>query len=167
MVAHPPSVHSSDAFPRIPSSSCRLKSYSTWPSGPVRHLEQPERISTLRGAQGTARCKHHPVESVASYSDEESPEIRKTLFPLGCSHILYSFLLNKVGGLWEQGGISLLPGLQVKFGRRQGASQAELSVDALHTVGRIDVLDQSDLVARGASLSGDDGRVRKEVLPDL
>lgn len=59
--------------------------------------------------------------------------------------------------MWEQRGVCLLPALQVKLGRGQGASKAELSADALDAVGRVDILDQGDLVARGAALSGDDG----------
>ena len=45
--------------------------------------------------------------------------------------------------------------------------QVELRRNALHTVSRIDILDQSDLVASRTTLSRHDGRVGKEVLPDL
>lgn len=34
-------------------------------------------------------------------------------------------------------------------------------------MGRVDVLDQSELVAGGTSLTGDDGGVGEEELPDL
>lgn len=60
-----------------------------------------------------------------------------------------------------------MPALQVELGRGQCAGQAELGVDTLHAVGRVDVLDKSDLVTRSAALSGDNGRVCEEVLPDL
>ena len=45
--------------------------------------------------------------------------------------------------------------------------ETELGVDALDTVGRVDVLDHGDLVASGRTLSRDDGRVGKEVFPNL
>lgn len=45
--------------------------------------------------------------------------------------------------------------------------QAELAVDTLDTVGRVDVLHQCQLVACGTTLSGGDGAVGEEVLPDL
>ena len=40
-------------------------------------------------------------------------------------------------------------------------------MDTLDSVGGVDVLDERDLIAGGASLAGDDGAVGKEVLPDL
>jgi hypothetical protein len=49
----------------------------------------------------------------------------------------------------------------------ESALQAELAVDTLNTVGRVDVLDQCQLVAGGTTLSGGDGAVGEEVLPDL
>ena len=48
-----------------------------------------------------------------------------------------------------------------------GTSKTELGGDALDTVGRVDVLDQGDLVAGGTTLARGDGAVSKEVLPDL
>lgn len=39
--------------------------------------------------------------------------------------------------------------------------------NALNTVGRVDVLDQGDLVAGSGTLAGGDGGVGEEVLPDL
>lgn len=45
--------------------------------------------------------------------------------------------------------------------------QTKLAIDALNTVRRVDVLDQSDLVASRATLAGDDGAVGKEVFPYL
>jgi hypothetical protein len=42
-----------------------------------------------------------------------------------------------------------------------------LAVDTLDTVGRVDVLDQCELVAGGTTLSGGDGAVGEEILPDL
>lgn len=47
------------------------------------------------------------------------------------------------------------------------SAEAELSVDALDTVGGVDVLDHGDLVASGGTLTRDDGGVGKEELPDL
>ena len=61
------------------------------------------------------------------------------------------------------GEFALLRGL----GSSQRTREVELVVDALDTVSRVDVLDQSDLEASGGALAGDDGRVREEVLPDL
>jgi hypothetical protein len=49
----------------------------------------------------------------------------------------------------------------------ESALQAELAVNTLNTVGRVDVLDQCQLVAGGTTLSGGDGAVGEEVLPDL
>ena len=49
----------------------------------------------------------------------------------------------------------------------QSGGQGELGRDTLNTVGRVDVLDQGDLVAGGSALTGDDGGVGKEELPDL
>lgn len=48
-----------------------------------------------------------------------------------------------------------------------GGREGELAVDAFDTVGRVDVLDQGELVAGGTALTGDDGGVGKEVFPDL
>jgi len=62
--------------------------------------------------------------------------------------------------LWEQG-------LASGNGSCESARKVELRFDTLNTVGRVDVLDESDLVAGCGTLSGDDGRVREEVLPDL
>jgi len=63
-------------------------------------------------------------------------------------------------GDWESG-----------FGRRLGrlksTSEAKLGGHALDAVRRVDVLDHGDLVAGRRSLSGDDGRVCEEELPDL
>lgn len=42
-----------------------------------------------------------------------------------------------------------------------------MGVDAVDAVGRVDVLDQSHLVAGGSSLTGGNGGVSKEELPDL
>lgn len=49
----------------------------------------------------------------------------------------------------------------------QSARETVCARDTLDTVHRVDVLDQSDLVAGGGALAGDDGRVGKEELPDL
>jgi hypothetical protein len=49
----------------------------------------------------------------------------------------------------------------------KSALEVELGWHALDAVGRVDVLDQGDLVAGGAALAGDDGRVGEEELPDL
>jgi hypothetical protein len=42
-----------------------------------------------------------------------------------------------------------------------------LSVDAVGTVSGVDVLDHGDLVASSGTLARDNGRVSKEVFPDL
>lgn len=74
-------------------------------------------------------------------------------------------LANKVSG----GGDVVLgfPSLQIALEILESTRQVELGVDALNSVSRVDVLDQGDLEASGATLSGDDGGVGKEVLPDL
>lgn len=48
-----------------------------------------------------------------------------------------------------------------------GSSKTELSVDALDTVSRVDVLDKGNLPAGSTTLAGSDGRGSEEVLPDL
>lgn len=48
-----------------------------------------------------------------------------------------------------------------------GSAQTVLRVDALHTVRRVDVLDQGDLEARSTALTGSDGGGSEEVFPDL
>jgi len=45
--------------------------------------------------------------------------------------------------------------------------EAVLAVDALDTMGRVDVLDHSDLIASSAALAGDDGGIGQEEFPDL
>jgi hypothetical protein len=45
--------------------------------------------------------------------------------------------------------------------------QVELSGNSFNTVGGVDVLDQGDLVASRCALPGGDGRVGKEIFPDL
>jgi hypothetical protein len=49
----------------------------------------------------------------------------------------------------------------------EGTLQAKLVVNTLNTVGGVDVLDQSDLVASSTTLARGDGAVGEEVLPDL
>ena len=53
------------------------------------------------------------------------------------------------------------------FASIEGTLKAELAVDTLNTVRGVDVLDQSDLVASGATLARGDGAVGEEVFPDL
>lgn len=45
--------------------------------------------------------------------------------------------------------------------------QTKLRINALNTVSRVDVLDHGDLVACCCTLPRSDGRVGKEVFPDL
>jgi hypothetical protein len=45
--------------------------------------------------------------------------------------------------------------------------QAKLAVNTLNTVGGVDVLDKSDLVASSTTLARCDSAVSEEVLPDL
>lgn len=65
------------------------------------------------------------------------------------------------------GGTLDLAGSLPDFGSRIGALECELGLNTLDTVSRIDVLDHRDLVAGGGALAGDDGRIGKEVFPDL
>lgn len=67
----------------------------------------------------------------------------------------------------EQAGVGLLPGLEVELGSRQCARKTVVVGNTLNTVGRVDVLDQRDLVAGSTTLAGDDGGVGQEELPDL
>ncbi len=59
------------------------------------------------------------------------------------------------------------PGLQIALEALEASRQGELRLNTLDAVGRVDVLDQRELEACGRALAGDDGRVGKEVLPDL
>lgn len=52
-------------------------------------------------------------------------------------------------------------------GSLTGTGKTELGLDALNTVGGIDILDEGELPAGGTTLAGGDGRRSKEVLPDL
>lgn len=74
-------------------------------------------------------------------------------------------LLDRDAG--EVSGVSLGPGLEIGLGSVRGAADAVLGGDTLDAVVRVDVLVENDLVAGGAALAGDDGRVGKEELPDL
>lgn len=70
------------------------------------------------------------------------------------------------------GGLDVVlggPRIEVELGLELGKSarQIELVGNTLDTVSRVDVLDQDDLEAGGATLAGDDGRGSKEVLPNL
>ncbi len=67
----------------------------------------------------------------------------------------------------ELSSVSRGPSLEVGLGGTGRGLDAVLRGDALDTVERVDVLVQNNLVARGAALAGDDGRVGKEELPDL
>jgi hypothetical protein len=48
-----------------------------------------------------------------------------------------------------------------------GSGETELGLDAINTVGGVDVLDEGELPAGGTTLAGGDGGGSKEVLPDL
>ncbi len=62
--------------------------------------------------------------------------------------------------LWEQRLASYFSGIESPRKRKLG-------VDTLDTVSRVDVLDQGNLVAGCSSLTGRDGGISKEKLPDL
>ena len=51
--------------------------------------------------------------------------------------------------------------------RLERSFETESGVHTLDAVRGVDVLDESDLVACGASLTGDDGAVGEEIFPDL
>jgi hypothetical protein len=78
--------------------------------------------------------------------------------------VRYSLLDRDAG---EISGVGLGPGLEISLGSLRSAADAVLGGDALDAVVRVDVLVENDLVAGGAALAGDDGRVGKEELPDL
>jgi hypothetical protein len=48
-----------------------------------------------------------------------------------------------------------------------GAGETVLAVDALDTMGRVDVFDKGDLPAGSTTLAGGDGGIGEEVFPDL
>jgi len=58
-------------------------------------------------------------------------------------------------------------GSHINLRRGKCTSKAELCRYTLDAMGGVDVLDESDLVASGRALAGDDGGVCEEVLPDL
>lgn len=78
-----------------------------------------------------------------------------------------SLLATLDGDRGEALGLGLGPGLEVGASVLEGAAEAVLRGDALDPVGRVEVLDNRDLVARGTALARDDGGVGKEELPDL
>lgn len=53
------------------------------------------------------------------------------------------------------------------LGGLEGAGEAELRRDAVHAVGRVEVLDQHELEAGRGALARGDGGVGQEELPDL
>jgi hypothetical protein len=57
--------------------------------------------------------------------------------------------------------------LDIDFAGVESTREAKLRRNAFNTVGRVDVLDEGDLVAGSGSLTGDDRGVGKEVFPDL
>lgn len=59
------------------------------------------------------------------------------------------------------------PGLEIGAAVLESIGQGELGRNTLNTVRRVDVLDEGDLETGGAALSGDDGGVSKEELPNL
>lgn len=48
-----------------------------------------------------------------------------------------------------------------------GTGETELGLDALNTVGRVDVLDKGELPAGSTTLARGDGRSSQEVFPNL
>jgi len=67
----------------------------------------------------------------------------------------------------ELNGVVLSPSLQVSSRARKGLRETMLSTDALNSVERVHILDEDNLVACRTALARDNGRVSKEVLPDL
>lgn len=72
-----------------------------------------------------------------------------------------------MGSSGELCGLLLGPGLQVSPSLLQRSLEAELGVDALDAVGRVDVLDENDLVAGSGALARGNGGPCKEEEPDL
>jgi hypothetical protein len=58
-------------------------------------------------------------------------------------------------------------GLDINFASVESTCESELSWDAFDTVGRVDVLDEDNLVAGCRPLTRDNGRVGKKEFPDL
>lgn len=87
-----------------------------------------------------------------------------------CSHRNHSFRSSNTCGLNLADGLLDILGEQGparSLGRAESTRERELGVKAIDAVGGVDVLDQRDLVTGGASLTGGDGGVGKEELPDL
>jgi len=57
--------------------------------------------------------------------------------------------------------------LNIDFAGSESTRESELTGDTFDTVGRVEVLDQADLITSCSSLTGDDGGVSKEEFPDL
>ena len=75
---------------------------------------------------------------------------------------------SSLNGAAGSGDVVLLgPGLHVGLGCGRSSVQTKLGWDPLNPVGRLDVLYQHNLVAGGSALARSDGRIGKEVLPDL
>jgi hypothetical protein len=97
------------------------------------------------------------------------------IFSYLSTHIPLSTMMPEIAHGARRLGSSnfLLPGLFGSEGLDGGLAscescgQTELSVDTIDTVSGVQVLDQGDLVASCTSLSGNDGGVSQEVLPDL
>lgn len=59
------------------------------------------------------------------------------------------------------------PGLDVSASVLESTLETKLSLDAVHAVGGVDVLDESDLEAGGGTLAGGNGGVGQEEFPNL
>lgn len=59
------------------------------------------------------------------------------------------------------------PGLEVGASVLETTLETKLGLDAVHAVGRVDVLDEGDLEAGGGTLARGNGGVGQEEFPDL
>lgn len=76
------------------------------------------------------------------------------------SHVVELYKRRHLLCDWESRLASSLASLE-------SALEGKLSWNALHTMCRVDVLDEGDLVARRTTLARGDNTVGKEVFPDL
>lgn len=81
----------------------------------------------------------------------------------------YYTLAQRTGNLIMHSSNSVLGlvCLDIDLASAQSTRESELARHTFDAVGRVDILDQDDLVASCRSLAGDDGRVSKKKIPDL
>jgi hypothetical protein len=97
----------------------------------------------------------------SSSPSHQGPKIYHHKWEIFLSKDISNLLLN--GASSASSDVSL----DINLAGSKGARETELSWDPLDAVSRIDVLDESNLVAGGRTLTGDDSGGGQEVFPDL